>query len=82
MDASVADVLLPEHTQEVPLTAHVEHIYAAAIGKGGRPCFRAIQQNGDHQSTIYCMVILVIMLMRCLRSRCSALCVLRTVRAR
>ena len=25
MDASVADVLLPEHTQEAPLAAHVEH---------------------------------------------------------
>ena len=25
-DASVADVLLPEHTQEAPLTAHVEHV--------------------------------------------------------
>ena len=24
-DAMVADVLLPEHTQEAPLTAHVEH---------------------------------------------------------
>ena len=24
----VADVLLPEHTQEAPLTAHVEHISA------------------------------------------------------
>ena len=22
----VADVLLPEHTQEAPLTAHVEHV--------------------------------------------------------
>ena len=25
-DALVADVLLPEHTQEAPLTAHVEHV--------------------------------------------------------
>ena len=22
----IADVLLPEHTQEAPLTAHVEHV--------------------------------------------------------
>ena len=25
-DALIADVLLPEHTQEAPLTAHVEHV--------------------------------------------------------
>ena len=25
-DALVADVLLPEHTQVAPLTAHVEHV--------------------------------------------------------
>ena len=49
----VADVLLPEHTQEAPLTAHVEHVLAAAIGEGGGavgggPCFGAIEQNGDN----------------------------------
>ena len=49
----VADVLLPEHTQETPLAAHVELIYAAAIGEGGRPCFRAIKQNGDNQGAIH-----------------------------
>ena len=50
----VADVLLPEHTQEAPLTAHVEeHVYAPAIGEGGGPCFRAIEQNGDNQGTIH-----------------------------
>ena len=26
MGAMVADVLLPEHTQEAPLEAHVEHV--------------------------------------------------------
>ena len=26
MDALVADVLLPEHTQEAPLAAHVEYV--------------------------------------------------------
>ena len=41
MDASVADVLLPEHTQEAPLAARVEYIEAtAAIGEGAEPCLR------------------------------------------
>ena len=52
-DASVAGVLLPEHTQEAPLAAHVEHISAAAIGEGGGPCFIAIEQNGDNQGAIH-----------------------------
>ena len=52
-DASVADVLLPEHTQEAPLAAHVEHVQAAAIGEVGGHCFRAIEQDGDNQGAIH-----------------------------
>ena len=52
-DALVADVLLPEHTQEAPLTAHVEHVKAAVIGKSGGPCLRAIEQDGDNQGAIH-----------------------------
>ena len=51
MDAMVADVMLQEHTQEAPLTTHIEHVLAPAIGEG--PCFRAMEQNGDNQGTIH-----------------------------
>ena len=66
-DALVANVLMPEHTQEALLAADVEHIEAAPIGDSGGPRFRAIERNRGNQGAIHVDLGSYAALMRCLR---------------
>ena len=51
MDALVADVLLPEQYAGGAFDSACRT--RLGDGKGGGPCFRAIEQDGDNQGAIH-----------------------------